>query len=608
MPNAFNFSASPFDCLNQDQQRLVRDSVDVAYFPEGETILELGVAPTHLFIIIKGYVTQYDADEIITSYGPDDSFDGRGLVAGKTSSRFVASEEVVCYQLARQAVSELIASNATFGALLFSDLSKKLSALSQRQSQREMQSLTLSRVDEAYLRPAHFVDQDTDILSVVKLFQAQRSSNVLVRDASVTPPRLGIFTATALQRAVLHGKPLDQLAVGELANFSLITVRPSDQVGDALATMLRHRVHRVVVAEGDKVLGVLEALDLFSFLSNHSHLITVQIENADDLATLTQAASKITRMMSLMFRSGTRVNLIARLVQELDARLFERAWQLIAPPDLLANSCLFVMGSEGRGEQLLKTDQDNGLILRDGYTAPSDLAQICQRFSNALSDFGYPPCPGDIMLSNPRWCKPLAEFGQMTREWLLLPDPDSLMNLAIFMDAHAVCGDAQLLTQLRQGIMKLATDNDAMLARFAAAVDAFGNAVGWWNRLLGLGESAHFLNLKKEGIFPLVHGVRSMALEQHLSVTSTSDRIAALVAKGTLGAELGADLNESLQFLMGLRLKAGLAELETGRSVSGGVEVAKLSSLDRDLLKDALGVVKRFKAVLRYRFKLDAVA
>ncbi len=607
MPNAFNFSASPFDCLNQDEQRLVRDSVDVAYFREGETILELGVAPTHLFIIIKGYVTQFDGDEVITIYGPEDTFDGRGLVAGKTSSRFVAAEEVVSYQLARQAVSDLIASNATFGALLFSDLSKKLSALSQRQSEHEMQSLTLSRVDEAYLRPAHFVDAGTDILSVVKLFQAQRTSNVLVRDSSVAPPRLGIFTATALQRAILNGKALDQLAVGELANFRLITVRPSDLVGDALATLLRHRVHRVVVAEGDEVFGVLEALDLFSFLSNHSHMITVQIETATDLATLTQAASKITRMMSLLFRSGTRVLLIARLVQELNARLFERAWQLIAPADLVRNSCLFVMGSEGRGEQLLKTDQDNALILRDGYALPGDLDEICQRFSAALKDFGYPLCPGGIMLSNPRWRKPVGEFGRMTREWLLFPDPDSLMNLAIFMDAHAVCGDAQLLEQLRAGIMKLATDNDAMLARFAAAIEAFGNSQGWWNRLLGLGDSAQILNLKKEGIFPLVHGVRSMALERHLSATSTIDRIAALVLQGALGAEMGAELSESLQFLMGLRLKAGLAELETGRAVSGGVELAKLSSLDRDLLKDALGVVKRFKAVLRYRFKLDAL-
>jgi CBS domain-containing protein len=607
MPNAFNFSASPFDCLNQAEQRLVRDSVDVAYFPQGETILELGVAPTHLFVVIKGYVTQYDGDELITTYGPDDTFDGRGLVAGKTSNRFVAAEEVVTYQLVHQAVSDLIASNATFGALLFSDLSKKLSALSERQSQHEMQSLTLARVDEAFLRPAHFVDADTDIVSVVKVFQEKRSTSVLVRDTSVAPARLGMFTTTALQKAILHGKPLDQLAVGELANFDLICVRPEAQVGDALASLLRHRVHRLVVVEGEAVLGVLEALDLFSFLSNHSHMITVQIESATDLAALTQAASKITRMMSLMFRSGSRVSLIARLVQELDARLFERAWQLIAPPDLVANSCLFVMGSEGRGEQLLKTDQDNGLILRDGYQPPADLEQICQRFSAALSDFGYPLCPGEIMLSNPRWRKPVGEFGRMTREWLLMPEPDSLMNLAIFMDAHAVCGDAQLLEQLRAGIMRLATDNDAMLARFASAIDAFGNSVGWWNRLLGLGDSDQVLNLKKEGIFPLVHGVRSMALEKHLTETSTTARIAALVAQGALGAEMGAELTESLQFLMGLRLKAGLAELETGRSVSGGVDMSKLSSLDRDLLKDALGVVKRFKAVLRYRFKFDVL-
>src|SRR5450830_1439047 len=161
MPNAFNFSASPFDCLAPDEQRLVRDSVDVAYFPEGETILDLGIVPTHLFVIIKGFVTQFDGNEVITTYGPDDCFDGRGLMSGKVSSRFVAAEEVVAYQLAKRAVGDLIASNATFGALLFSDLSNKLSALSERQSQHELQSLTMARVDEAFVRPAHFVEADT---------------------------------------------------------------------------------------------------------------------------------------------------------------------------------------------------------------------------------------------------------------------------------------------------------------------------------------------------------------------------------------------------------------------------------------------------------------
>jgi CBS domain-containing protein len=119
MPNAFNFSESPFDGLNPDEQRLVRNSVDIAYFRAGETILKLGAQPTHLFVIIKGAVHQYEGTEVINTYGANDCFDGRGLVAGKVSSRFVAAEEVVAYQLAKETVSSLIASNATFGAMLF---------------------------------------------------------------------------------------------------------------------------------------------------------------------------------------------------------------------------------------------------------------------------------------------------------------------------------------------------------------------------------------------------------------------------------------------------------------------------------------------------------
>ena len=617
MPSAFNFSESPFDSLNADEQRLVRDSVDIAYFPSGEAILDVGVQPTHLFVIIKGVVHQYEAGEVINTYGVNDCFDGRGLVAEKVSSRFVAAEEVVAYQLAKKAVSSLIASNATFGAMLFSDLSNKLSAISQSRSGHELQSLTMARVDEAFVRPAHFVDADTDIVSVVRLFQSERTTTVLVRDHACEPPRLGIFTHTGLQRAVLSETPLRELPVRQLTNFSLISVRPSDQVGDALAVMVRHRVHRVVVAELDgdgsvdheRILGVLEALDLFSFLSNHSYLISIRIIESADIATLSAAAQHIQRLITLLHQSGTKVSLIATLVQELNARLFERTWQLIAPAELVANSCLFVMGSEGRGEQLLKTDQDNGLILRDDYAAPADLAEICDRFSAALRDFGYPDCPGNIMVSNPVWRKTARDFGQMTRQWLLMPTPDTLMALAIFLDAHAVCGNVSLLAEVRQGVFGLVTDNDAMLARFASAIDSFSETGGWWNRLLSLGEqNEETLDLKKAGIFPLVHGIRSMALEQGLDALGTAARIQALAAAGKLTAAMGADLTDSLHFFMGLKLKVGLAELALNRPVSGGIRMAALSSLDRDLLKDTLGVVKRFKVLVRQRFRLDMVS
>lgn len=607
MPNAFNFSASPFDCLSPAERRLVRDSVDVAYYRQGEAMLDPSIPPTHLFVLIKGYVTQFDGEEVVATYGPDDCFDGRALLAGKASGRFVAAEEVVTYELAHQAVNDLIASNTTFGALLFSDLGQKLSALSQRQSQQELQSLTLSRVDEAFVRPAYFVDAGTDIISVVKLFQTHRTPTVLVRDDSATPPRMGIFTLTLLQDAILDGRPLERLPVGEIARFPLITVRPSDQIGDAMVLMLTRRVHRVVVAEGEQIQGVLESLDLFSFLSNHSHLIAEQIEHAQSLEDLSRASQQITRMMGLLHRNGTRVNVIAKLVQQLNAQLFERAWRSVAPDELVDNSCLFVMGSEGRGEQLLKTDQDNGLILRDGYTPPADLREICQRFSDALTSFGYPECAGHIMVNNPDWRAPLAEFARRTREWLILPDADGLMKLAIFMDAHAVCGDAGLLEQVRDGIMALAPDNDALLGRFASAITMFGNGQGWWNRLFARSDSAQHLDLKREGIFPLVHGVRSLALAEQIQATSTTARIDALVGAGALSAEMGTELVECLHFFMELKLKAGLQEIDTGRPVSGHVDLGKLSTLDRDLLKDTLGAVKRFKGQLRHRFQLEAL-
>ncbi|CAB5715208.1 Predicted signal-transduction protein containing cAMP-binding and CBS domains [Delftia tsuruhatensis] len=606
MPNAFNFSASPFDCLAPDEQALVRGGVDIAYFPEGAVVLDVGSAPTHLFVIIKGHVVQTEGDEVLATYGPDDSFDGRALVAGRASSRFTVAEELVAYQLAHATVNELIARNAAFGALLFSDLGHKLGTLAQRAQRHERQSLTLERVDQAYLRPAHVVDAATDIVSVARLFQAERTTSVLV---SGLEAGLGIFTATTLQRAVLDGRALDRLAVGEFASCPVVTVRASDQLGDAMVLLLRARVHRLAVLGADgQVMGILEALDLFSFLANHSHLITVQIEQAQDLQALEQAAGQVTRLVAALHRGGTRVGLMARLVQQLNARLFERAWQMLAPAELVAHSCLFVMGSEGRGEQLLKTDQDNGLLLRDGYVPPENLDAICRRFSEVLQRFGYPECPGRIMLSNPAWRGSASDFGRRVREWLVLPGPEGLMHLAIFLDAQAVAGDAALLAGVRQGLVALATDNDALIARFASAINAFGEAPGhWWSRLLVRGDEDSTVHLKKAGIFPIVHGVRSLALAHHITATGTAERIAALVAEGVLDEALGRELLDGLHLLMGLRLQAGLAEMALDRPVTGHVDPARLGSLERDLLKDTLAVVRRFKALLRQRLRLDLV-
>lgn len=608
MPSGFNFTASPFDCLDRREQELVRNSVDIGYFEAGETILDVGVVPTHLYVVIKGYVRQVNDSEEVAVYGPEDCFDGRGLVAGRVSDRFVAIEEVIAYQLSKSAVNELISSNATFGALLFEDLSNKLNAISARRSQHELNSLSMARVRQAFLRPATFVDAMTTVRDIAEIFNRDRINSVLVRDQQSDPPRLGIFTLGSLSRAILDGTPPNELRVGKLAHWGLVRADPDEYLYDALAKMVRHRVTRVVVMERDEVLGLLEQVDLLSFVSNSSSLIVQRILQAQTLEQLKEAATEITKLVALLHGNGTRVGMIAQLVQELNTTLFERAWSLIASPEILENSCLFVMGSEGRGEQLLKTDQDNGLLLRDGFDDGESVARACARFSKVLEDFGYPECPGGIMVSNPEWRMHASRFSQRAKSWLLEPTPESLMSLAIFMDAHAVIGDSELLASIKRDVFALVNDNQFLLARFAAAIESFSTEPGWWNRLLSLGDKGgEHLNLKKVGIFAIVHGIRSMALEHRLTETSTVERIERLVELNKISRETASELIEGLHFMMALKLKAGLTELDTDKPVSGLVDTSSLTSLERDLLKDALQAVKRFKSSLKQHYKLEAL-
>jgi CBS domain-containing protein len=329
---------------------------------------------------------------------------------------------------------------------------------------------------------------------------------------------------------------------------------------------------------------------------------------AMDLPALQAEAEGIAHEVGLLHGAGMPIGRIGRRVQALNAQLFARCWQLVAPPDVVDASCLFVMGSEGRGEQLVKTDQDNALVVRDDATFDDAVvSDACRQFSDALREFGYPDCPGGIMVSNPAWRRRASDFARTVRSWLLRPDPEGLMALAIFVDAHPVAGDPSLLEALRGEIDALVAQDAALLGRFAAAIDSFPEATGgWWNRLLpGSGTDRHAVDLKKAAIFPIVHGVRSLALRDHVHATGTADRLDALVDAGHLTRAFATELLDSLHFLMTLKLEAALAEQPAVGAASGRVHTDRLGSRERERLNHALALVKRFKALVRHQFHLD---
>lgn len=488
--------------------------------------------------------------------------------------------------------------------------------------QREFLSLMMARVGDACVRKPFYVDGALDLVAVCRLLAEQGLSNALVRDGE----RIGMFTTTDLRDALLRDQPPNQLAVREVARFDLISVAPDAEVSEALLLMLRHRVHRVIVRERGagaanatnsvgvpegEILGVLSQLDLMSFVSNHSHLIALQIQQASDVDSLRSAAVQMDGLVALLHSGGVRIEIICSTVRELNRQLFARLWSLLAPAELVANSCLIVMGSEGRGEQILKTDQDNALLLRDGFEA-TGLAELTERFTAALISFGYPRCPGNIMLSNPLWCQPLVAFKQALRGWLFDGEPDGPMNLAIFLDAAAVAGDVTLLQQARHFVDEFLVDNDAFFARFASAVDQFAEPAHWWGRLAALRgrtepEAAPAFDLKKLGTFPVVHGVRTLALQHHVAELGTAARLQVLAEHGHLPAAMARDLTEALHFLMALKLDNNLRQQHAGQPVDNLLHLSSLGTLERDLLKDTLAIIKRFRQHLRLHFRLDSL-
>jgi CBS domain-containing protein len=474
---------------------------------------------------------------------------------------------------------------------------------------RELLTLATARVRDAYVRKPFYVEGSMDLVSVCRLLAERGLTHALVRDGGAAAggaERLGIFTTTSLRDALLKPTPPAQLPVREVARFDLVTVDARAELFEALWLMVRHRVHRLVVKDGTEVLGVLGQLDLVSFVANHSHLIGAQIDEAASIAELKAAAARIDELVALLHGSGIRIERVARLVGALNARLIARLWSLLAPPELVANSCLLLLGSEGRSEQILKTDQDNALLLRDGYLC-AELEDVAQRFAAALGEFGWPPCPGGIMLTNARWRQPLAAFRETLAGWVRAADPEGVMQLAIFLDAAAVAGDTTLLVRAREHVARLVDGADTFIARFAAAADQFSENAGWLARLASWREEQP-LDLKKLGIFPIVHGVRALALQHALADVGTAERLRALVAGGHFDQATARDLMEALHLLMGVRLAHQLRRREQGASASNEVRAAELGTLERESLADALAIVKRFRAWLRQHFHLDALA
>ena len=611
----------PFDSLNDTQRHQLGNHSKIVYLDNLQPIPSGWQGD--FFIILKGQVHQLQGDELISSLNTGDWFDSK-IKQGEAFS-FITQQQSLLYRINGQVLSEITEQNPTLKNTLFADVAARLNHHQARLAQSESQKLLYQPIANLghHIKPPHFVEDTATLYDATMAMNQFDIKHILVKSQSRMTDaerdklvaqgvdkatiaefveRIGIFTQTDVCRAIGQKVDFATTPVLKFTNFRLHTVHQSQDVSEALLTMLQTRTHRLPIIDSlGQIIGILGQTELLSFLTNHSNLIVARIEQAQTLDDVAVAVELIGKFIREQHASGIKTHVISRMVQSLNLQVFAKVWQLIVPALTFHNTCLLVMGSEGRGEQILRTDQDNALIIRNGFK-DDNLPSYAAQFNDVLAKMGYPYCDGGIMLNNERWRKTLTAFEKQITAWYTSGSSEDMMWIATLIDAHFVCGDIKLFEQLQKhwqvAAHSSATSN--FINRFAKPILQFGDSSGWWQKFVGGSDSD--IDLKKAGIFPIVHGVRALALEYDINDTNTRSRLQQLAQRQVLDGTMVQNLSEALDFFMAKRLDVALT---TQDRKARAVNPNHLSALEKDLLKECLAIVKDFKAFITHHYRLD---
>ena len=606
---SFISSIHPFENLTQNELETFVENIDVVYFKENEVVQKQDSEPTHLYFVLKGLIQERKENEVLSLYSKNEIFDSISLIENFSKNSFVTAEETICYTLPREIFMKTLHENDKLKKYFFQSISEKLNNNINSENNKEMANIMIAKIKDAKIHKAVIIDTNKSIFEAASIIKKEKIPTILLRDEV---GEMYIVTDSDFrQKVILNRMDFDDKVV-KIASKGLIYVDEDDFLFNAQLIMAKHGLKRVIVQNDKKeIVGILDQISLSSFFATNTFSVSNQIVKAETVEELKEASLSFIKIIKSLNAKGVKIEFISKLINQLNKKLLDKLYIILAPEELQGKSCLVVMGSEGRGEQILKTDQDNAIILDDDCVISDEkLKEFTNKFTETLVDFGFPRCEGNIMVSNPYWCRKESSFRDLIYEWITQPSPDNFMNLAIFYDAVCVSGNRELVLKLKEYIFKIASNSQQFNAHFAKIITSFNVPLGFFDGfVLDSKDNKHKneLNIKKGGIFIIVQGVRSLSLEYKLYNTSTAKRIKKLNELGVIENELANEITMAFNFLTNINLKSNLEKLDKNEKVDNYTNPNNLNTMEKDLLKVSFKIVNKFKKKLEFHFKLNYV-
>jgi CBS domain-containing protein len=594
---------APFDAMDGASLELLASQLKLAYYPAGSVITSPahGTAQT-LYILQRGSVrrelagTAGGAD--VLEYEEGECFPLPAVLASRATAHvFTSVQDTFCYTVDAETVQRLNQESSAFRAFA----AGRVHALLQR-SYAQMQSLYGSEVAS---RPMHALLRELlrrepvscspaeSLRQVLGNMQRARVGSMVVVDGTQKP--LGIFTDRDLLRHSAEGRADPARPIRELMTPDPRTLPLEATAAEAAGVMAAANIRHVVVVDDGRLAGVVSERDLFALQRLSMRSVADSIELASSPAALAAAAAGIRGLLAGLIAQDVGAEHLTQLIAAQNDRLARRIVELEAQQRGLHGTqfCWLALGSEGRHEQTLATDQDNAIVFIDA--APDDarkrLLPFAQAVNQTLAECGFPLCKGGVMAGNPAWCLSLEEWTEQLAGWVSDPTPAALLRCATFLDFRGLSGELSVAYELRRRTIAMTRDDERFrraLAQSALQSRPPGAFAAW------TGERQP-LDLKLHGTRPFVDAARVFALAGALEETGTAQRLRLSGARLQVPKIEVDAMVDAFHVLQMLRLRRS-----EGHDPNV-VQPESLNEFDRRLLREAF----RQARLLQSRLALD---
>jgi signal-transduction protein with cAMP-binding, CBS, and nucleotidyltransferase domain/PAS domain-containing protein len=402
---------------------------------------------------------------------------------------------------------------------------------------------------------------------------------------------VGVITERDLQnRIIAEGKDLST-PVSEIMSAPVISIEHSAPVYKAVIKIWQHNIsHLLVKNDNGKPIGVVGKTQLLDFQQNSLGYIAKEIYNAETVEVLTQLYKRLPVLANALLESGSKASNITYITSFVADAIHERTIELAIedlgePPVAF---CFMVLGSEGRMEETLYTDQDNAIVFEDDDSAKDYFDTLAEKITDDLHRIGYNRCQGDIMASNTKWCQPLSVWKKYFTEWVQSPDPQNILDSSIFFDFRCAYGSAQLTETLRHHLKTLTTRNGLFFYHMSQSLNRFKPAL-----------DSETVDLKKI-IFPLVSVVRVYSLNYQVNAINTVARLTQLATR--LERVDTKELLYIYDFLTNKRLEIQINAIMNHKPPDNMLDTNTLTLAEYKLLEHAVSKINEFLSGLQMEF------